>query len=89
MLKNNVRARYSSFEQQVKAFLKQSCLQGIAIPTSEPLVRNTIGTLISNIYTAAPHEWPELVPILVSLLNNPDMTVIEVRSSGGFLFKTL
>lgn len=77
VLKNNVRAGYMQMNPQVKEYIKQNCLRGIADPS--PLVRSTIGSVITTILTAG-QDWPQLVPALVNLLSNPpDVVVIEVR----------
>ena len=77
ILKNNVKMYYGSFPQEIKVFVKQEAMEAIGDPS--PLIRATAGTLISTIAMRGDLEnWPELLPTLCQLIDNPEFHVCEV-----------
>ena len=83
ILKNNVKEHYMGFPDEIKSFIKSECLQIIGDPS--PLIRATVGTLISNIANKGELvNWPELLPTLCQLLDNPNNSVCEVRWCDTF-----
>ncbi|GAB6026614.1 Transportin-1 [Chamberlinius hualienensis] len=76
ILKNNVKAHFDAFPQEVTQFIKSECLNSIGDPS--PLIRATIGILITTI--AAKGElssWPELLPRLCQMLDSEDYNICE------------
>lgn len=47
ILKNNVRAHFQKFVPEVTNFIKQECLSAVGDP--EPMIRATVGILITTI----------------------------------------
>lgn len=77
ILKNNVKAHFSSFPDDVKTFIKQECLTAIGDPSS--LIRATVGILITTIAKKGElSSWPELLPLLSQLMDSPDFYTCEV-----------
>lgn len=77
ILKNNVKAYYLNFPQEIQLFVKQEAMQAISDPS--PLIRATAGTLISTIAMRGElPNWPELLPSLCQLLDSPQLHVCEV-----------
>jgi len=77
ILKNNVKAHFSSFPDDVKTFIKQECLT--AIGDSSSLIRATVGILITTIAKKGElSNWPELLPLLSQLMDSPDFYTCEV-----------
>lgn len=76
ILKNNVKAHFSSFPDEVKGFIKQECLTAIGDPSS--LIRATVGILITTIAKKGDlSSWPELLPLLSQLMDSPDFYTCE------------
>ncbi|MGH0176976.1 UNVERIFIED_CONTAM: hypothetical protein FKN15_074007 [Acipenser sinensis] len=76
ILKNNVKAHYQNFPPAVADFIKQECLNNIG--DSSPLIRATIGILITTIASKGELQtWPELLPQLCNLLNSEDYNTCE------------
>lgn len=81
ILKNNVRSHYHTFPDEVKEFIKSECLQAIGDPS--PLIRATIGILITTISAKGDlTNWQQLLPTLCQMLDSEDYNVCEV----GFKF---
>lgn len=77
ILKNNVRAHYEKFPEEVTNFIKSECLNSIG--DTSPLIRATIGILITTVVAKAGlHNWQELLPRLCQYLDSEDYNVCEV-----------
>lgn len=77
ILKNNVRSHYHTFPVVVKEFIKSECLQAIGDPS--PLIRATIGILITTISAKGDlTNWQQLLPTLCQMLDSEDYNVCEV-----------
>ncbi len=57
--------------------MKSECLDAIGDPS--PLIRATIGILVTTIAQKELATWPELLPRLLRLLDNEDFNVCEVN----------
>ncbi|KAK3755301.1 hypothetical protein QZH41_014609 [Actinostola sp. cb2023] len=76
ILKNNVRSHYHTFPDEVKEFIKCECLQAIGDPS--PLIRATIGILITTIAAKGDlTNWQQLLPTLCQMLDSEDYNVCE------------
>uniref|UniRef100_A0AAY4APB4 Transportin-1 n=1 Tax=Denticeps clupeoides TaxID=299321 RepID=A0AAY4APB4_9TELE len=76
ILKNNVKAHYQNFPNGVSEFIKNECLQNIG--DSSPLIRATVGILITTIASKGElQNWPELLPKLCLLLDSEDYNTCE------------
>uniref|UniRef100_A0AAQ6ILE1 Transportin-1 n=1 Tax=Anabas testudineus TaxID=64144 RepID=A0AAQ6ILE1_ANATE len=76
ILKNNVKAHYQNFPNGVSEFIKSECLQNIG--DSSPLIRATVGILITTIASKGElQNWPELLPKLCLLLDSEDYNTCE------------
>ncbi|XP_062844648.1 transportin-1 isoform X1 [Trichomycterus rosablanca] len=76
ILKNNVKAHYHNFPSGVSNFIKSVCLQNLG--DSSPLIRATIGILITTIASKEElQNWPELLPKLCLLLDSEDFNTCE------------
>ncbi|KAH9493152.1 Transportin-1 [Bulinus truncatus] len=76
ILKNNVRAHFERFPSEVTSFIKQECLNSIGDPS--PLIRATIGIIITNIISKGElHNWPEVLPHLCACLDSEDYNICE------------
>ncbi|KAJ3604764.1 hypothetical protein NHX12_026816 [Muraenolepis orangiensis] len=76
ILKNNVKAHFHSFPNGVSDFIKNECLQNIG--DSSPLIRATVGILITTIASKGElQNWPELLPKLCLLLDSEDYNTCE------------
>ncbi|XP_065069170.1 transportin-1-like [Rhopilema esculentum] len=75
ILKNNVRSNYHRFPAEVREFVKAECLNAIGDPS--PLIRATIGILVTTIAQKELGTWPELLPRLLQLLDSEDFNVCE------------
>uniref|UniRef100_A0AAY5KQD7 Transportin-1 n=1 Tax=Esox lucius TaxID=8010 RepID=A0AAY5KQD7_ESOLU len=76
ILKNNVKAHYQTFPSGVSDFIKSECLQNIG--DSSPLIRATVGILITTIASKGElQNWPELLPKLCLLLDSEDYNTCE------------
>lgn len=77
ILKNNVRSHYHTFPNEVREFIKSECLQAIGDPS--PLIRATIGILITTIAAKGDlTNWQQLLPTLCQMLDSEDYNVCEV-----------
>ncbi|XP_031565450.1 transportin-1-like [Actinia tenebrosa] len=76
ILKNNVRSHYHTFPNEVREFVKSECLQAIGDPS--PLIRATIGILITTIAAKGDlTNWQQLLPTLCQMLDSEDYNVCE------------
>uniref|UniRef100_A0A671LLU0 Transportin-1 n=1 Tax=Sinocyclocheilus anshuiensis TaxID=1608454 RepID=A0A671LLU0_9TELE len=76
ILKNNVKAHYQNFPNGVSDFIKNECLQNIG--DSSPLIRATVGILITTIASKGElQNWPELLPKLCLQLDSEDYNTCE------------
>ena len=79
ILKNNIRAHIEKFPPEVTEFIKSECLTAIGDPS--PLIRATIGILITTISAKGGLEnWADLLPNLCQYLDSEDYNVCEVSS---------
>lgn len=63
----------------MKEFIKSECLQAIGDPS--PLIRATIGILITTISAKGDlTNWQQLLPTLCQMLDSEDYNVCEVKS---------
>ena len=76
ILKNNVKSNYHKFPPDCRQFVKAECLVAIGDPS--PLIRATIGILITTIAQKEFGTWPELLPTLLGYLDNDDYNLCEV-----------
>ena len=77
ILKNNIRAHFEKFPAEVTEFIKTECLNAIGDPS--PLIRATIGILITTIAAKGGLEnWECLLPKLCQDLDSEDYNVCEV-----------
>ena len=58
ILKNNVKLHYNEFPEQVRTFIKSECLKAVGDPS--PLIRATVGILITTIASKGKREKREL-----------------------------
>ncbi|TPP57477.1 Transportin-2 [Fasciola gigantica] len=76
ILKNNLKSHFKRCPPELIDYIKAGCLS--CINDNSPLIRSTIGTLITTIVTSAGlTSWPELLPKLVECLDSSDINVIE------------
>lgn len=84
IVKNNVKSNYHLFPENVKDFVKTECLEAIGDPS--PLIRATIGILITTIAQKGELvNWPQLLPSLCQLLDSEDYSVCEVGATDHTL----
>ena len=66
ILKNNVKTHYAQFPPEVKVFIRTECLRAVGNPS--PLIRATIGILITTIASKGKQHlllrWPCFETIL-------------------------
>ncbi|KCV73063.1 hypothetical protein H696_00609 [Fonticula alba] len=76
LLKNLIRSKYNTFHPTAKVYIKLQCLR--LVGDKEPLVRSTVATIISTLLSIGSiHDWPELLPYLVNMLQTQDMLILE------------
>ncbi|CAF1280741.1 unnamed protein product [Adineta steineri] len=76
ILKNNAKSHYEKFPDDVRSYIKQECLS--ALGDRSPLIRATVGILITTIVTKGSLEqWPALLEHLYSCLDSPDVNLCE------------
>ncbi|ELU00071.1 hypothetical protein CAPTEDRAFT_126125 [Capitella teleta] len=76
ILKNNIRVHFEKFPPEVTEFIKAECLTAIGDPS--PLIRATIGILITTIAAKGGLEnWNDLLPNLCQYLDSDDYNVCE------------
>lgn len=79
ILKNNVRAHFEQFPPEVASFIKHECLNSIG--DHSPLIRATIGIIITNIISKGElQNWPEVLPHLCACLDSDDYNTCEVST---------
>ena len=71
-----MKSNYQKFPAECRQFVKAECLSAIGDPS--PLIRATIGILITTIAQKEFGTWPELLPMLLQLLDSEDYNVCEV-----------
>lgn len=77
ILKNNIKSHYENLPPTVTEFVKAECLT--AVGDTSPLIRATVGILITTIASRGISTWPELLPALCIMLDSADYNVCEVR----------
>jgi transportin-1 len=76
ILKNNIRAHFEKLPPEVTEFIKRECLASIG--DSSPLIRATIGILITTIVARGGLDnWTDLLPSLCQSLDSEDYNVCE------------
>ncbi|CAF2750428.1 unnamed protein product [Rotaria sp. Silwood2] len=76
ILKNNAKSHYEKFPDDVRSYIKQECLS--ALGDRSPLIRATVGILITTIVTKGSLEqWPSLLEHLYSCLDSVDINLCE------------
>ncbi len=62
ILKNNVKAHFSTFPPEVGDFIRAECLSAVGDPS--PLIRATVGILITTVAAKGGDlsAWPDLLP---------------------------
>ena len=76
ILKNNAKLYYEKFPDDVRSYIKQECLS--ALGDRSPLIRATIGILITTIVTKGSLEqWPTLLEHLYTCLDSSDINLCE------------
>eukprot|EP00123_Amoebidium_parasiticum_P014138 comp22354_c0_seq1/m.33276 comp22354_c0_seq1/g.33276 ORF comp22354_c0_seq1/g.33276 comp22354_c0_seq1/m.33276 type:complete len:901 (-) comp22354_c0_seq1:815-3517(-) len=75
ILKNNVRMYYSNFPSQVADFIKAECLN--CVGDSAPLIRATIGILITTICSRDPLSMTFFIPHLLNYCDSQNDDVVE------------
>ena len=77
ILKNNIKTHFESYGPAVIDFVKKACLQ--CIGDSSPLIRATIGLLITTIVQKGElSSWPEVLPALKDAMDSNDQFSCEV-----------
>lgn len=76
ILKNNIKSHYENLSPTVTEFIKSECLT--AVGDTSPLIRATVGILITTISSRGINTWPELLPALCQMLDSADYNVCEV-----------
>lgn len=76
ILKNNIKSHYENLPPTVTEFVKSECLT--AVGDTSPLIRATVGILITTIASRGINSWPELLPALCQMLDSADYNVCEV-----------
>lgn len=76
ILKNNIKSHYENLPPTVTEFVKAECLT--AVGDASPLIRATVGILITTIASRGINTWPELLPALCQMLDSADYNVCEV-----------
>ncbi|CAF4147313.1 unnamed protein product [Rotaria sp. Silwood2] len=76
ILKNNAKSHYEKFPDEVRSYIKQECLS--ALGDRSPLIRATVGILITTIVTKGSLEqWPVLLEHLYTCLDSPNINLCE------------
>lgn len=77
LLKNNLRDLSARSNAPSLDYLKVRSLSALADPL--PIVRSTVGIVITTLVSALGlHFWPDLLPQLLSFLDNPNQHIVEV-----------
>ncbi|ULU04712.1 hypothetical protein L5515_013596 [Caenorhabditis briggsae] len=76
LLKNNIRAKWNKYPQDVKFFVRTTCLKSIG--DAEPLIRATVGIIVTTIVMEENMcDWPDLLDTLATVLMQPDELMQE------------
>lgn len=75
-LKNYVRVHIDSIPPQVLEYVKQAVMRVVADP-QEP-VRGAAGSIITTILSQGLGKWPEVLNLLLQLVDRPESHVVEV-----------
>lgn len=77
LLKNNVRANWTSMLPEVRAYIKGEMLQCLGDPMES--VRHTVGSIITTIVSKEDSldEWPGLLQTLVHCLDTPNPHIVD------------
>ncbi|XP_053952667.1 transportin-1-like [Anastrepha ludens] len=76
ILKNNIRIHRNTLPPEIIEYIKHECLQAIGDPS--PLIRATVGVLISTITSnGGLQNWPQLLPSLYDMLDSQDYNACE------------
>ncbi|KAI9202172.1 armadillo-type protein [Polychytrium aggregatum] len=74
-LKNALMKSFDTVPAPIMDYCKNCAL--VALSDSEGVIRNIAGIIISNLFTRDPTKWPELLPKLLSLLDDPNVKTVE------------
>ena len=81
LLKNTIKNNWPNLPEPIRLYVKRNCFG--AIGDGSPLVRATVGIIITTIFLHENVEkWPELLPTLCHFLETHDNNFNEV---WGFL----
>ena len=91
ILKNNIKQYYGDLPEEVKQYARVCCLESLG--DAAPLVRTTVGILLSTIVKKMTEDGelaqPEMLSALVVCLDSPDFNVCEVRSQFASFFSRI
>lgn len=77
LLKNTIKNNWPNLPEPIKLYVKRNCFG--AIGDGSPLVRATVGIIITTIFLHENVEkWPELLPTLCHFLETHDNNFNEV-----------
>lgn len=77
LLKNNVRFEYGKIPSESLEYVKEASFHGLQ--DVEPLIRSIAGNIITSIiYRGGIMSWPEALPRLMQLLDDPNDQLNEV-----------
>ncbi|GAU89346.1 hypothetical protein RvY_01903 [Ramazzottius varieornatus] len=76
ILKNNVRVQWENFHNTTQELIKHECVASIG--DSSPLVRATIGILVTTIVSKGGlRTWTDLLPKLSQCLDSPQVEIVD------------
>lgn len=82
LLKNNVRFEYGQIPPESLQYLKEASFHGLR--DTETLIRSIAGNIITSIiYRGGVMSWPEALPRLMQMLDDPNDQVNEVSLQIG------
>lgn len=88
VLKNNIKTSFDSINQESKAYIKSTIMQGLQ--DSNLQIRSYVGNAITEIVRQGKISgWPEAIPNLVAMVENADSQTTPEGQDGamGALFK--
>ena len=76
-IKNNLSRHFDDISPEARQYIKSEVL--VSLADSSPVVRNTSGSIVTGIISSGGGlaSWPELLGVLVSFLDNPNMNVVD------------
>ncbi len=77
-LKNQLRSQWPFLSADIINYCKTCVLQGLS--DKSPMIRNVAGSIITtSVAGGLIDRWPEVLPKLVELLDNPDTIQVLIR----------